>query len=229
MRVVACINFYDERPDWLAALCASLKGVADHVVAADGAYRLFPQARAHSGDIQAGAIVACCQRLGLGVTYHAPSGPWLGNEVEKRNHLVRLALAECELEQDWLLVIDADSVVSSCPSDFRAVLESTPCEVGTYYITESFEGGTGKYPARYLYRASASLEIRGAHFHYCRLDPSGHWYSLWENGRLPACATELVVEHRRGDRSAERNRRASQWYLIRDANKIEAVAPLSGS
>jgi hypothetical protein len=229
VKVVAAINFYDERPDWLAALCASLKGVATHVVACDGAYRLYPQARAHSGDIQAGAIVATCQALGLGCTYQAPAGPWLGNEVEKRNHLVRLALAECQLDEDWILVIDADSVVREVPSDFHARLEQTAEHVGTYYITESFEGGTGKYPARYIFRACASLEIRGAHFHYCRRDPSGNLYSLWENGGQPACVTDLVVEHRRDQRAEQRNRAQQQWYLIRDANKVEVVAPLSGS
>lgn len=222
------LSFYDERPDWLAACVASLNGVADHIVAVDGAYRLFGQAEAHSGDIQAGSVIATAQQLGIGVTYHAPATPWMGNEVEKRNHALKLALAECK-EDDWILTIDADMLVSKCPSDFRAVLENAVEEVGTYYVTESFEGGSGRYPARFMHRAHPSLSLRGAHFHYCRQDASGNWYSLWENGQQPACVTDLVCEHRRDKRNAERNRKAQAYYLIRDNNKVEVVAPLSGS
>jgi len=227
VKVVALISFFDERPDWLSACVASLNGVADHIVAVDGAYRLFPQAEAHSGDIQAGAIVGTAQALEMGVTYMAPQTPWLRNEVEKRNHALQLALLECEPDVDWILVIDADSLVTSCPHDFRDVLADTKENVGSYYITEDFEGGTGKYGARYLYRAHPTLHIRYAHFDYRRLDASGNEVCLWENGGLPCCPTDLVIEHRRNQRNEQRNKRAQRYYLLRDSHKIEVFAPLA--
>jgi hypothetical protein len=226
VKVIALVSFFDERADWLSACVASLAKCVDHVVAVDGAYRLFPQAAGHSGDIQAGAIIGTAQALGLGVTYMAPSGPWMRNEVEKRNHALELTLAECEPDVDWILVIDADSLVTQVPSDFKAVLEDTKENVGSYYLTEDFEGGTGKYPARYLYRAHPSLHIRYAHFDY-RREQNGQEVCLWENGGLPCCPTDLVVEHRRDKRNEQRNKRDSQYYLLRDAHKIEVFAPLA--
>lgn len=225
MRVIGCISFYDENPAWLSACVASLSKCCDHVVALDGAYRLFPQARAHSGPDQQHAIVATAQALNLGVTYSAPQHVWLNNEVEKRNRLLQLALLEAQPE-DWLLIIDADSLVSEVPSDFRAVLEGSPYPVATYVIQEDFPEGSGKYPARYLYRAEPSLHIGYAHFDY-RIIQDGQELCLWENGRLPAAATSLLVLHRRDKRPKGRNDRAQRYYLLRDNHGIERVAPLA--
>jgi hypothetical protein len=215
LKLVGLVSFYDERPDWLSACVASLSRCCDHVVALDGAYRLFPQAKAHSGDVQAGAIVATAQSLGMGVTYSAPGIPWLGNEVEKRNRLLELGKAVSD-EDDWFLVLDADSIVRDIPSDLHARLEQTTHDVGTYFLTEAFEGGTGRYEARYLYRARRDLHIEQTHFGY-RANGS----NLWENGGLPACQTDLVVEHRRHERGSDRSQRAEQYYLLRDTTGIE--------
>lgn len=225
MKIVALLSYFQERPDWLSACVASLKPCVDHIVAVDGGYRLFPQASAHSGDIQAGAVVGTAQALGMGVTYMAPVRPWMRNEVEKRNHALKLALAECE-EDDWILTIDADMLVTNCPFDFRSVLEDTKEDVASYYITEDFEGGTGKYGARFIHRAHPSLHVGHAHFDY-RREKNGQEICLWENGGLPCCPTDLVVEHRRDQRNEQRNKRASQYYLLRDAHKIEVFAPLA--
>jgi hypothetical protein len=220
MKVIALLSFYDERPDWLAACVASLSRCCEHVVAVDGAYRLFPQAKAHSGDIQASAIVSTAQALELGVSYHAPRTPWMGNEVEKRNHLLELGKTVAVDEEDWFLVIDADTLVSSVPSNFKLVLRESTHDVGTYWISESFEGGSGRYPARYLYRACSDLRIERTHYGYWRGEKS-----LWETGRLPACETDLIVEHRRHQRHPDRIKRAEEFYRLRDVYGIESMNP----
>lgn len=215
MKIVGLLSFYDERPDWLAACVASLSQCCEHVVALDGAYRLFPQAKGNSGDVQAGAIVATALASGIGVTYSAPPNCWLGNEVEKRNRLLELGKAVSD-DEDWLLVIDADMVVKEVPSDLHHVLSSSPHDVGVYYITESFEGGTGRYEHRYLYRARKDLHLERTHFGY-----HANGSNLWENGGLPACRTDLVIEHRRHARNPDRLGRQDQYYRNRDATGIE--------
>jgi hypothetical protein len=219
VKLIALLSFFDERPDWLSATVASVAKCCDHVVAVDGAYSMFPQARPHCGDVQMGAVVATAQQLGLGVSYYAPQRPWNG-EVEKRNHLFRLGNVIAEPEVDWFMIIDADMLVETVPSNLNAVLSETLDDVGTYWIREDFEGGSGRYPARFLFRAGPDLQVTRTHFGYRR----GDTY-LWETGGLPACQTDLVLEHRRFARHPDRGARADEYYRRRDVYGIENVRP----
>lgn len=219
MRIIALLNFFDERADWLAACVASLNGVADHIVAMDGAYVLFPQAKPHSGDVQAGAIVSTAQALGIGVTYSAPQTVWMENEVEKRNQLVQIGKAIAE-EGDWFLVLDADMVVTSSPPDLKDVLASCEHEVGSYWVDEAHEGQSGRHPMRYLFRYADDLHITRTHYGYRR----GDTY-LWETGGMFAIPTDLVLEHRGHNRPVERNRRGDEYDRRRDVYGIENAVP----
>lgn len=217
MKLVALLNFYDERPDWLAVCVASLATCCDHVVAMDGAYAMFPQARSNSGDVQAGAIIGTAQALGLGVTYSAPKDAWKGNEVEKRNALVQMGKSVAD-PGDWFLVMDADMIVKDVPGGLHATLSETDCMVGTYLIEETFQGQAGRHPIRYLVRCAEDLHLTRTHFGYRRGDTL-----LWEMGGLPAVQTDLVIEHRGHERAVTRNQRGDEYDRRREVYGFEAA------
>jgi hypothetical protein len=118
-RVTALLSFYDEPVEMLAAHVASLAGVVDHIVAVDGAYMLYPDGKPASDPLQMRVIQEVARGLRIGITTHTPSSVWVGNEVAKRNHLLRLA-EPVTREGGWYLVLDADCIVTGVhPSWFQ--------------------------------------------------------------------------------------------------------------
>ena len=51
--------------------------------------------------------------LGMSCTIHVPQGPWLGNEVEKLNEILRIAPG-IPME-DWYFRMDADELLTTVP------------------------------------------------------------------------------------------------------------------
>lgn len=203
VRLIALLNFYDEPLDILEACVGSL-AFCDQVVALDGAYALFPAGQEFSPPgstallLKHGAIYGTC----FGKT-----------EVEKRNRLLDIG-KQIASEEDWFLVIDADMVVTSVPSNLKHVLENTDCDVGTYWLKDPVYGG--RHPIRYLFRAADDLYIKTTHYGYRRGDT---W--LWEHGGLPAVETDLIIEHRGHLRSKERNARADEYDRLVQVHGIE--------
>src|SRR6266498_1360247 len=57
LKIIAILSWFDESPSWLSACVASLaRAGCSHLVAVDGAYRLYPDGRPHSGIAQQDAI-----------------------------------------------------------------------------------------------------------------------------------------------------------------------------
>jgi hypothetical protein len=79
-------------------------------VAVDGAYVLFPDARANSGVEQSEAISLAADAAGIALTLHRPSTTKL-SEAEKRTLCFKLVEAVATPFEDWVTVIDADEVV----------------------------------------------------------------------------------------------------------------------
>src|SRR4051794_1394880 len=105
MRIHALLNWFDEPPAALAACVASLKlGAVDSVIAIDGAYALFPDAKPNSPPDQAAVIHETARTLGITCTIHTPNQTWAGNEVQKRTSLFDLAHAISD-NGDWWWVI----------------------------------------------------------------------------------------------------------------------------
>jgi hypothetical protein len=214
VKIIALLNFYDEDPQILRNCVHSL-GFCDHLVAVDGAYAMFPDAHACSPIEQVNALWDASK---IPMTYSVPGEPYAGNEVEKRNALMRLGNAIAD-PGDWFLVIDADMVVTSVPSNLRAVLEQTNCMVGTYWLADSQWGG--RHPIRYLFEAAPDLHITTTHYGYRR----GDTY-LWETGGLPAVETDLIIEHRGHERTPERTARADEYDRRVQVAGIETLNPV---
>lgn len=240
MRLVACLAWFDESPTMLAACIASLRKLpVDHLVAVDGAYRLFPGASAISSVDQTNAVTWTCQSAGIGLTLHQPSTPWRGNEIEKRTAMFKLAT--CLLtEEDWLVVIDADEAVEHAVDHNLLVdqlcatnLDVATCQLKVHvdplesdesaFVSRMSSIGHTLSPARRFFRALPDLRVEHAHHYYLAGHPA---HVLWSAGLYPEVESlelggQVVIEHRNKLRSQLRNHRAKTFYLTREDAQIE--------
>lgn len=242
-RICALLSFYDESPLWLTATVASLAGIAGRVVAVDGAYSLYPQARASSPVEQHQALVETAAACRIPLTLHVPTNPWQGNEVEKRNATVQLARAAGCRDGWWLMVVDADMVVIRASGGLHHALAKTDCDVAEVAVTHRDDphqnpvieqaASTGMWqtrseqPYRLLYRSTDSLRYEGSH--YIVRNDSGFLWGNQAQDTLPACdvTMELEFDHRSRLRDLERRTQQKAYYRVRDAVGAEtlAVAP----
>lgn len=253
MRVVGLLPWFQENPTWLAACVSSLAQCCDHVVAVDGAYFLYPGARERprSGTEQAEAILETAHGCNLSVTLHVPNEPFYGNEVEKRTYLLQLAQAYATPEQDWLLSVDADMVLTKVDPLFRAKLEAVREDVAQYKLYWIDDRHTtqvglglpvepdirpGSTPHRSLFRVLHNMRVE--HTHYCYMGDRHHdtpdgvevetvyyWgHPDFELAAQPADLTDyLHVEHRHAFRSPKRMLEAHEYYKRRDENLVERM------
>lgn len=240
MKVVALLAFWDELPTWLAQTVASCGRLCDHVVAVDGAYELFPGGRGSSGTAQHEAIVGAADAAGVGLTLHVPTEKWAGNEVAKRSFMFEVGRLVARDPEDWFLVIDADEVIVEVPADARRQLAETECVAAEYGLVNHFDLGTAApenqdhlrwvptectHHVRGLYRNLPGLRVEGEHYRYIA-NIDGQPTDLWEG--VPALdLRHLRLNHRHGQRPQERNRRAKDYYLIRDAAGAERAPDLA--
>lgn len=245
VKLTGILSWYDESPSWLAAAVAGFGRVCDEIVAVDGAYGLYPGARARSMPQQGEAVLMAAESVGAGCTIHRPKEPWWGNEIEKRNACLRLAGAT---EPDWVLVFDADIHMLQVNVDsVRGQLEETECQVATFTTLsgKDFLGDAklAEYAARRpidsewtgrtrdIFRYTPTLEYGPLHWAVSRVDDGErHWLRGPFEDRLLLPALDLnaslVAYHRTEDRMLSRRRFARGYYQLRDKLKIEDSTPL---
>lgn len=183
MKVVGCLAYYDESPRWLQASVSAAAKLCDHVIAADGAYALYPGGKAWSVPEQAHAITEAAYASGIGCTIHHPDEVWMGNQIEKRTLMFKLA-SLLTTEEDWVFVFDADDLVTEVPFDARKRLEEAEEDVATLSLwwTEDMHSTPAQERAaqadarihmdhanryhRGLFRALPGLRVEDAHYHY---------------------------------------------------------------
>lgn len=244
MKVIAVLVWYDESPTWLAACVASAARVADHVVAVDGAYQLFPKGQARSPRAQADAITLAADAAGIGCTLHRPETVWFGNEVEKRTFAVQLASQMAEPMVDWLFVIDADEIVVQVEPAFREYLARTERHVATYGLVEYADPHALEPQARLarsihldpvtrswvrgIYRVLPGLRYESAHY-VVTGEVDGEKVYLWGQPDEHLLEPEedlhhlVVVEHRNRQRDLARADAAKRYYSRRDALGVERL------
>lgn len=237
-RVTAIVSWFDETPEMLSACISSLAGVVDHVIAVDGAYFLYPEGRASSDPAQARIIAEICRGMRIGYTIHIPGSVWAGNEVQKRNHAIRLAELVTR-EDGWYFVHDADCVVTEIAPNWFEVLESDELkefaainiackevrDIPGYDVPPT----DGFSPIRLVYRA-----LPGATYgptHWCISakesdEENAPRVYLWgDSAQEPVEAYDgtylLKIEHRK-DRPNYRDVSARQYYVRRERFGIES-------
>jgi hypothetical protein len=227
IRLIALLNWYDETPAFLHECVESLATVGvDHLVAVDGAYHAYPDAKPTTGTRQAHTFHTACARHRIGCTVHTPQAPWAGNELEKRTFLFRLAHTIATPTEDWLLVADADELwEADTPTTLRTQLEQTPHDVATLHIREYVDTGhTNRDTARKAFRAHPTgIRVHGAHYIYVDGDNRVLWGVAGRD--IPAHTVHGVhVTHRPAARPTHRTTMRNQYYTHRAAQRLEASA-----
>ena len=240
-RVFALLSWYDESPSWLAATIASIAPFVDHVIAVDGAYGHYPDARAFSDREQANTIVAACEGAQLGCTLHRQNHYWAGGEVEKRTVMFKLANAIAEPFVDWLWVIDADCTVTACPPDLHQQLAECKRDAIEIFLWErrDYIGDVpqvaqsvplptaGGQRLRCIFRCLENMHVRDAHYVYIGTDRDGVERIVWGHGAMPVedgeYWSDIHIEHRSIWRDAYRRNNAQAYYQRRDELMLETV------
>lgn len=245
MKLFGLCSFYDESPTWLAAHVAASARLVDHLVFVDGAYVLFDKDGRSSGVEAHDAIARACHAAGIGFTLHVPETPWLGNEVEKRAFMFRLA-ESLSTEDDWYVVIDADTVYTDGDREIvRQVLAETELDAFNVRLLERYDWNTGPdgalivprdgsgtpsvtdSPLTCVFRAIRGLTVRGAHYLFVHPDPDARygWRALWgpatEYDVAPAGDLEISFEHWSRFRPKDRRDAAQTYYQRRDSLRLE--------
>jgi len=220
VRVVGLLSWYEEPASWLAETVASAARLCDHVIAVDGPYATFPGAlrKPASGSEQADVIAHAAAGAGIGCTIHTPRSPWWDGEVGKRDWMFRAAEL-VTTEADWLLVIDADEVLTAAPSDAREQLAATEHDVAELRL---WDRDGSEIPDRRLLRAVRGLRVEGAH--YVWTAPGGK--VLRGNQTLQDLAPaeplwDVRMEHRTRHRDTSRQEAKRDYYA--QVHEIEQV------
>jgi hypothetical protein len=242
MKLVALLAWYDERPDMLRDMIASLPllGV-DHLVAVDGAYAIFPSAKPASARSQRNAIMAAASDAGIGCTVHVPTTVWEGNETAKRRFLFKAGELVSEPD-DWYFVVDADEVVLRAPEDLKDTLANTPLDAAQAVLLDApapgdvIHGIVGEDDGENMpmilegrltnhlpmfFRAIRGLSVAWAHNQYVTPDGRYLWAGTMEVRPEPALRLPGVVVDHRFNRTHERRTAATSYYYRRETEGIE--------
>jgi hypothetical protein len=224
--IVALLSWYDEPPDALRAMIASLTLVGvDRLIALDGAYALYPDAKRRSSSMEYRAIIDATMHHGIDLTIHTPAKVWAGNETEKRNRLFELG-EQFTGPEDWYMVVDADEEILKAPDDVPARLARSPFDVAAVTLREPGHPlGTivfDTFPM--FFRAVRGLRCHRDHFTY--RTPDGR--NLWGDAKRARIEprwdlTDVLVEHRNQLRHPDRRRAALDYYRTRDELGIEEL------
>lgn len=212
MRVTACLSWFDERPQWLAEAILSLEGVADHLVALDGAYALLPDAKRISPGEQHIAIKDACARIAIGCDIHVPPEPFAENETEKRTLLFEHAN---RTSADWFYIVDADELVTCVPWDLKDRLAQTKHDVVEVSMVEH-----GRSQAFRKFFRAQPIKVIGNHYTYI----SGDGKRLWaaSHNKVPAESIRgFQLFHRSWERDPQRRERQKAYYDLRHERGTE--------
>lgn len=224
MKITAMMSFWDEDPTWLRSSIEDLVSLgASRVLACDGAYALFLGGLSKSPDNQIAAIRQSCDDLDVELLLYQPPCVWLGNEVEKRQKMLDLALAISDRE-DWLAIWDVDYELVNAPDadDIHDRLLSARADVAGISFTESLSGG-GWHQMRMFMRASPGIKMDGNHHTY--LLPDGRRSQvlcrLVPNAASAIDLSAIKIYHRVHERTALRRHDQTRYYEERDSRGIE--------
>lgn len=224
------MSWFDEQPVFLAELVASMgRAGVDHVVAVDGAFAMYPQARGSSDTEQAHIVTATAVGAGMGVTLHVPRQPWAGNEVEKRSFLFSAGHLVADPGRDWFWVCDADELITAA-TGLRGALEATDMDVAEVLLEEHATEGADEWyrtPARRLFRAQcAGITVDGYHGRYL----TGAGEVLWDAVQPPSNHVDVEslwdvrMRHRPVARADYRNAKRRVYCDRRSSLGFEVAA-----
>ena len=227
VQVTACLSWYDEDPDQLQRMVASLPKVGvTRLVAVDGRYRLFGPA-SHGGfrstPEEHVALWETCKAVGIQLITDIPQAEY-ANERDKRHRLFSLAESYAQ-PGDWLLWIDGDETVTDWFDPDRSLsdhLRGTTLDVAevTFIDHAPREGVVRHWQVPRFFRAGKFAGMGPNH--YTLLTHDGP--ALWGNQNYRTTAERfkvpLLIEHHHRD--PERQERERVFVNERDRLEPEA-------
>lgn len=228
MNLVAMMSFFDEDP---ILIKRSVRGLArlgvTRIVAADGAYDLFPGGRPSSSQEQIDVLRQACLERRVMLDLYQPDEVWAGNEVEKRQFMLDRA-TECAYEDDWLVIWDCDYrfIDGMPPSWIEDELSATDRDVATISFTENKNAlmNSDFYPMAMFMRAQQGIAMDGNHHTY--LLPDGRRSQVLrrsvENEAEVLHLPEIKVLHDVHQRPIARRALQAAYYEQRDSQAIES-------
>ena len=221
--LTAMLAWFDETTEYLAHTVNDLERLGvSQIVAVDGAYALYPTGTARSSWSQGHSLRAATERAGMRLILVEPAEVWGGNEVEKRQYMLNLAVASSQ-PGDWLVAWDADFVMEACPDD--VIGELATCPHMDAFVDISFSdapvGVDSWYPLRNFMHAQSGMRMSTNHYSY--ILPSGQLISVGDRTSCTSLSFKdrLKVRHRTEDRGPERRGRQKTYYERRDKGRIE--------
>ncbi|HEX4521652.1 MAG TPA: hypothetical protein VH063_18905 [Gaiellaceae bacterium] len=224
MIITAALAWYDETPETLARLITSLGGIADNLIAYDGAWQHFPNGASFSNPDQAQAIEDAAREVGIDVLI--TGGIIWPTQVGKRAALMHEAAGR---RTDWILVVDADEYIEHGNSnEIRRALARTKLDVARLQIRRAGIEVTNitASPIRRIYRADTGITLERAHNGYRTSD--GRWlhgdpaYVPLEEAIDLSSHLQLVHDHDARDK--QRKRQATEYYMARRRHQLERWA-----
>lgn len=237
MIVTAALPWWNERPEDLDACVRGMAGIADKVVALDGAYARYPEATPKSSAAEVAAIRDAAKDVGLECQILQPERLWAG-QVEKRSYLLAMAT----VGSHWIATVDADHIIHvedrelarralrHVPVDVVAVPYYTPANperaleesaVGDWHVNQM--GEPQMIP--HLWRALPGFRVERFHWWYSAVkDGKRVWLwggdSTYPESRSQTFRYGYTVEHRTMMRTPEQIRLSRAF--LNDRAKIVA-------
>lgn len=239
MIVTGALPWWNELPEDLDACVRGLGGIADRLIAVDGAYTRYPEGTARSSPAEVDAIEQAAKAVGIECLILQPSKMWAG-QVEKRTYLLAMA----SQKSDWVCTVDADHVIHTEREPARQALVDSDADVieVAYFTPENpnrsvTDSAVGRWHAEqvpnrvlipHLYRALPGMRVESRHWCYSAIK-DGHRVWLWGyDPSYPMLPHEKIkaayeVEHRCLMRTPEQIR-LSRGFV----NDREMVVRLTG-
>lgn len=181
MKLIACMNLYNEIEHIERVLTGLHVNGMDHVIALDGAYQGFPHEAWHSTDGTLEVLLRWqqSQTQWLHLIETPPEG-WPGQEI-KRTKYFRVADSFAE-PGDWLVQVDGDEELVGDDADyrgrrFRDFLAEQPEQVTTIYVAIRNWNGDETKAGNWDHWAKVYRWLPGLHYGH------EHWDILAGDGR----------------------------------------------
>jgi hypothetical protein len=215
--ICGLMSWFDEDPAWIYNAVRSLtKAGVTALVAIDGRYGLYDSDHDTSPAANHEAVVRACRDSNIRLLLDTPTEPW-NTEVDKRSRL--FALGDT-LAPDWFLVMDADQIIDTVPTDLHARLGHTDLDVAEVTFHEPHpDGTTSRFPIPILFRATPGIRVRRNHYTYLAADGTVLWGRNAKAHRLDT--RDLTVQHLTHFRQQHRRDNARSYYRTRDRLGIE--------
>ena len=226
MKVFVLLAWYDEPVESLKRAVASCAGLADHLIATDGRYRLFP-GKTISRQSEANVIRRACYEHGIGLTLTIPTEPW-ESETAKRTAHFRLAEALGTPYEDWLIALDGDEELHY-QQEFKGHLEGSPhdvlavrCEQAEKEMNETEDAlttlGTDRaavYYRGFCLRLQRDMRVEWpTHWQFSGMNRDGNRVRLDDS--TPAEGLKIV--HYNLQRTMERKQAKAEYIAARNAS-----------